>query len=33
MGVLLSFFFLANMLGAVLLLPAILRWLHRDRVA
>ena len=30
MGVLLSFFFLMNMLGAVLLLPAVLRWLHRD---
>ncbi|WP_211226652.1 efflux RND transporter permease subunit [Silanimonas lenta] len=33
MGVLLSFFFLMNMLGAVLLLPAVLRWLHRDRPA
>jgi predicted RND superfamily exporter protein len=27
MGVLLSFFFLMNMLGAVLLLPAVLRWM------
>jgi len=31
MGILLSFFFLANMLGAVLLLPAILRWFRRGR--
>lgn len=33
MGILLSFFFLANMLGAVLLLPAILRWSRRGRPA
>lgn len=33
MGILLSFFFLANMLGAVLLLPAILRWFPRGRRA
>ncbi|MBS3958774.1 MAG: MMPL family transporter [Xanthomonadaceae bacterium] len=33
MGILLSFFFLANMLGAVLLLPAILRWFPRGRPA
>lgn len=31
MGVLLSFFFLTNMLGAVLLLPSILRWTRLDR--
>ena len=31
MGILLSFFFLMNMLGAVVLLPAVLRFLHRER--
>jgi len=34
MGVLLSFFFLMNMVGALVLLPALLRWLmRRDKVA
>ena len=31
MGVLLSFFFLMNMLGAILILPAVLRWTTRIR--
>jgi hypothetical protein len=29
MGVLLTFMFLVNMLGALLLLPAMARWLYR----
>lgn len=31
MGVLLSFFFLMNMIGAIVLLPALLRWLVRPK--
>jgi len=32
MGILLSFIFLANMVGAIVLLPALVRWLMmRDR--
>jgi uncharacterized protein len=31
MGVLLSFFFLMNMVGAIILLPALLRWLVRPK--
>ncbi|MBK8478961.1 MAG: MMPL family transporter [Opitutaceae bacterium] len=31
MGVLLTFMFVVNMLGAILLLPALARWLYRDR--
>jgi hypothetical protein len=27
MGILLSFIFLANMIGAIVLLPALVRWL------
>ncbi len=33
MGVLLAFMFLFNMLGAMLLMPALARWLFRDRIA
>ena len=33
MGVLLSFFFLMNMIGAIVLLPALLRWLLRGQEA
>lgn len=32
MGVLLSFFFLMNMVGAIILLPALLRWLVRPKL-
>lgn len=32
MGILLSFMFLVNMVGAMLLLPALARWLFRDRL-
>ncbi len=32
MGILLSFIFLANMVGAIVILPALVRWLMmRDR--
>ena len=30
MGVLLAFMFLVNMLGAIIVLPAIARWLYRE---
>jgi uncharacterized protein len=33
MGVLLAFMFLVNMLGAMLLMPALARWLFRDKTA
>ena len=33
MGVLLSFLFFFNMLGAMLLMPALGRWLFRDKLA
>jgi predicted RND superfamily exporter protein len=33
MGILLAFMFLFNMLGAMLLMPALARWLFRDRLA
>ena len=33
MGILLAFMFLFNMLGAMFLMPALARWLFRDRVA
>jgi predicted RND superfamily exporter protein len=32
MGILLSFMFLANMVGAVVLMPALLRWLTRPKM-
>lgn len=32
MGLLLAFMFLVNMLGAIILLPAMARWLYRDKV-
>jgi hypothetical protein len=31
MGLLLTFMFLVNMIGALLLLPAMARWLYRHR--
>jgi predicted RND superfamily exporter protein len=33
MGILLAFFFIMNMIGAVVLLPALLRWMMRPKVA
>ena len=33
MGILLSFLFFFNMLGAMLLMPALGRWLFRDKLA
>jgi predicted RND superfamily exporter protein len=33
MGILLTFLFLTNMLGAILILPALARWLLRRKVA
>ena len=33
MGILLSFMFLVNMLGAMLLMPALARWLFRRHLA
>ena len=32
MGILLSFMFLANMVGAIVLMPALLRWLTRPKL-
>jgi uncharacterized protein len=32
MGVLLSFMFIMNMIGAIILMPALLRWLTRPKL-
>jgi predicted RND superfamily exporter protein len=32
MGILLSFMFIANMIGAIVLMPALLRWLTRPKM-